>query len=695
MLIAGLMVIQAIAIVSPVIFHDGIPSYLGWHNIMELASIVVSIMVFAVGWNNKNPKVSSTTIVISCSFLLVGLFDLLHTLSYVGMPDFITANSSQKHLTFWLFARVIGAGALFIAALKNWGPLINYRMLATISFINTFVIGISLSLLVLLHSDLFPVWFVQGKGLTDPKKFIEYFVIALHLLSAILFVNQIRNGGAKKTVLLMFSATTILALGEIFFSLYTTMVGGYNVLGHVYKVIAYLFIYKALVAQAFDDPYRELEESNVRISQLINYDVLTGLPNRQLLRDRVEQAIKLSSRTDHSFALFFIDIDNFKNVNDTMGHVCGDELLKEISHRLTATVRAHDTVARVGGDEFVVLVQKVNENSASVVANNIIEELSKPHVINNKTIISTPSIGIAVYWNDGKDFETLYQHADTAMYIAKNKGKNSFAFFTQEIQSRLEKHIDIESQLRTAITNNELCLYYQPQISLKDNSLIGAEALIRWHSPNLGIVSPGEFIPIAEKTGQILEIGEWVMRTAVDQIKLWEYTGLAPGVISINISAVQFNNNMLAERIFATLAESNISTAKLGIELTESVAMNIGPNVFNVMDKLHNKGIKLSIDDFGTGYSSLSLLKKFNIAKLKIDQSFIRDILTDDSDKAIVQAIIKMATSLGFRTIAEGVELHGQALLLSKLGCDEMQGYVVSKPLPVHQFEQFVRNYKS
>jgi diguanylate cyclase (GGDEF)-like protein len=473
------------------------------------------------------------------------------------------------------------------------------------------------------------------------------------------------------------------------------MVGGYTTLGHIYKVLGYLFIYKALVSQAFEEPYDELADSHLRISQLVNYDELTGIPNKQLFRERVEQAIKLSERTEQSFALFFLDLDNFKNVNDTMGHYAGDILLKEISNRLQNTIRDCDTVARVGGDEFVLLVQNVNHAGATVVAKNIIEAVSAPFTVNNNILLSTPSIGISIFWNDGRDFDTLYQHADTAMYTAKNLGKNNYAFFTQAVQDKIERSMSIESHLRNAIANNELSLHYQPQISLTTNELVGAEALLRWNSPVLGIMSPGDFIPIAEKTGLIASIGSWVISTAIAQIKQWEDIGLKTGNISINISAVQFNDPKLAEKILQEIADSNIKLTTLSVELTESVAMNLGSNVFNIMDKLHRNDIMISIDDFGTGYSSLSVLKKFNISKIKIDQSFVRDLTVGENDSAIVAAIINMATSLGFSTIAEGVETLEQATILKQLGCAEIQGYLVSRAVTAAKFEQLARYYES
>jgi diguanylate cyclase (GGDEF)-like protein len=694
LLIVALIALQIVAVYSPAIFDHSINNYLGWHIFLEISSAVVSFMVFAMAWNNKNPSVSGITVTLGCAFLLVGGFDLMHTVSYIGMPDFITANSAQKHLTFWLFARFIAAGALFAAALRNWGPLPNFNVLSWVAYGNTILFGAGVSVLILYHSDLFPVWFTLIDGLSDNKKLIEYIIIVLHFLTACLFLGRMLTGDTRKTTLLLFAASSISGIGEIFFTFYTVIVGGYTTLGHIYKVIGYLFIYKALVSQAFEEPYDELADSHVRITQLVNYDELTGIPNKQLLKERVEQAIKMSERSEQSFALFFLDLDNFKNINDTMGHFAGDVLLKEVSARLQTTLRDCDTVARVGGDEFVILVQNVTHAGATVVAKNIIEAVAKPFTVSNNNLLTTPSIGIAIYWNDGRDFETLYQHADTAMYIAKNKGKNNFAFFTQDVQDKIERSMSVESHLRNAIANNELSLHYQPQISLITNELVGAEALLRWNSPILGSMSPGDFIPIAEKTGLISSIGTWVISTAIAQIKQWENMGLKTGTISINISAVQFNDPKLAEKILKEIADSDIKVSTLSVELTESVAMNIGTNVFNIMDKLHRNEISISIDDFGTGYSSLSVLKKFNISKIKIDQSFVRDLTASNDDAALVSAIINMATSLGFSTVAEGVETMEQAMILKKLGCTEIQGYLVSRPVPADKFEQLARQYE-
>lgn len=694
-LVAVLAVIQLIAVFTPTILVHGVPYYLGLHTLLELLSVVIAVMVFIVGWNNKNINVSSIIIMLSCAFLLVGIFDMMHALSYNGMPDFLTPSGSQKHLTFWMAARLIGAVALFVASLKYWPPFENYKQSSRICFVLTGIVGISILLIGLYGNTLLPTWFIAGVGLTDEKVFLEYLIIALHFLAAVMFIKNLKHTNNKINTVLLFGATLILGIGEIYFTLYTTMVGGYNILGHIYKVIAYFFIYRALIVQVFEKPFKELEEYNAKISHMANYDSLTNLPNRQLFNDRVTQAIKSSIRSKQTFALLFLDLDHFKNVNDTLGHAIGDKLLVEVGKRLSTIVREQDTVARIGGDEFVLLIQDVDSTSASIVAKNIITLLSEQFDINGNKIKVTPSIGIAVYWHDGRDFETLYQHADIAMYKAKKEGRNNFAFFTQEMQDAATRAITVENALRAALKNDELYLVYQPQISLKDNSIIGAEALLRWNNISLGNVSPATFIPIAETSGQIIDIGEWVIKNSLNQIKDWNEDNLNVGVIAINISAVQFKQAGLHNKISDAIKMAGVDSAHVEIELTESVAMDAENGTVEAMNNLFCCGIKMSIDDFGTGYSSLSMLKKFKVYKIKIDQSFVRDITNNDDDKAIVSAIIEMSHKLGFTTIAEGVETKEQLELLRKLGCDEAQGYYISRPVSPEKFKEFVLEYNA
>lgn len=440
----------------------------------------------------------------------------------------------------------------------------------------------------------------------------------------------------------------------------------------------------------FNDITRH-KEAEERINQLANFDVLTGLPNRTLLTDRINQAISIAQRSGESLTLMFLDLDHFKNVNDSLGHHVGDELLLEVAKRLKALVREADTVSRLGGDEFIMVLTGADAKGAARVAKRLLEVIAQPYLIGQHELIITASIGIALYPDDGKDFDTLFKCADAAMYRSKRSGHNNYCFFTPEMQEHSIRTLQLENALRRAVELGQLVLHYQPQISLESGRVIGAEALVRWQHPEFGLVPPAEFIPIAEETGQILQIGEWVLRTAIRQMKVWMDSGLGPMMIAVNLSSVQFRHLHLPELVTKILEEVQLPPEYLELELTESVAMDNPLAAIGVMNNLHERGIRMSIDDFGTGYSSLSYLKRFQIYKLKIDQSFVRDITEDADDKAIVSAIISLAKSLGMKTIAEGVETEGQLAYLREQCCDEVQGYFYSKPLPADQFEAFVQ----
>jgi diguanylate cyclase (GGDEF)-like protein/PAS domain S-box-containing protein len=431
------------------------------------------------------------------------------------------------------------------------------------------------------------------------------------------------------------------------------------------------------------------KENEKRIDYLANFDALTGLPNRTQLDIRIKDLLSLARRHKQEFSIMFLDLDHFKDINDTLGHRIGDELLIHASHRLKTILREEDTLARFGGDEFIILLPNIDMNGVSQVAQKLLDTFKKPFDIDGNELSISVSIGIALYPNDGLDFDTLYKNADTAMYRAKKEGRNGFYFFTDEMQKNSIRHLELSNALRHALERNQFQLHYQPQFSTEKRTIIGAEALLRWHHPEFGNISPAEFIPMAEENGTILSIGEWVLRTAVKSAKEWMDQGMEPIIMAVNLSAIQFRTHNLPDLVANILKETGLPPEYLELELTEGVAMQDPQRAISMMNEIHSKGVRMSIDDFGTGYSSLSYLKKFNIYKLKIDQSFIRDINVDPEDKAIVAAIISMAKSLGFQTIAEGVETIGQLDYLHEQGCDEIQGYYFSKPLPIEEFEAF------
>lgn len=433
----------------------------------------------------------------------------------------------------------------------------------------------------------------------------------------------------------------------------------------------------------------ERKHNEEQIRYLANYDSLTGLPNRAQLDLQIKNLLSLAKRNDKKITVMFLDLDHFKDINDTLGHSVGDTLLIQASARLQSLLREEDMIARLGGDEFIILLPNIQMSGATQVAQKLLEIFTNPFQIKEQELSISASIGIALYPNDGTDFETLYKNADTAMYRAKHEGRNGYCFFTNEMQEHSARNLELSNALRHALEKNQFQLHYQPQVSSKDGKIIGAEALLRWHHPDHGNISPLEFIPILEENGLILLIGEWVLRTAVSQAKEWMEQGSQPIIMAVNISAVQFRHLSLPDTVSSILRDVGLSPEYLELELTESVAMHDPQKAIDVMNNLHDRGIRMSIDDFGTGYSSLSHLKKFKVYKLKIDQSFVRDITIDQEDKAIVSAIISMAKRLGLQTIAEGVETAEQLEYLQQEGCDEIQGYFYSKPLSAKEFEVF------
>jgi len=448
------------------------------------------------------------------------------------------------------------------------------------------------------------------------------------------------------------------------------------------ETIGILGIYEDITEQ------KRIEE---RIHYLANFDSLTGLPNRTQLNDHLQYALSLAKRHNGHLALMFLDLDHFKDINDSLGHSIGDALLIELAKRLRLVLRTEDTVTRLGGDEFILLLPGVDAIGAAQVAQKLLDAIAESYWIEFYDLTLSASIGIALYPEDGGDLETLSKSADAAMYRAKLEGRHCYRFFTQEMQARSARNLQLVNALHHTLERKQLQVYYQPQVSMEDGRVIGAEALLRWQHPELGRVSPAEFIPVAENSGLILPIGEWVLRSAVRQAKAWADEGFGPLIMAVNLSAVQFRHPDLPELVTRILDEEGLPPEYLELELTEGVAMHNPQSVIAVMNNLHERGVRMSIDDFGTGYSSLSYLKKFKVYKLKIDQSFVRDISTDPEDKAIVSAIINLAKGLGLQTIAEGVETPGQLAFLREQGCDEMQGYLFSKPVPSAQFEALLK----
>jgi diguanylate cyclase len=438
---------------------------------------------------------------------------------------------------------------------------------------------------------------------------------------------------------------------------------------------------------------RGLEAANQQLRHLATHDPLTGLPNRVLLDDRLHQAIAHADRDMRAFAVLVCDLDRFKLINDSLGHRAGDELLQEVARRLSTVVRTADTVARFGGDEFVLIGTSIADaDDAAGLASRVMDVLQAPVRIAAIDIHTSPSIGIAMYPDDGTTTQALLARADAAMYSAKQNGRGNFRRYSPGMHAGTEDRVQLESDLHNAVTSNQFALYYQPKVDTRTGEVRSAEALIRWLHPTRGVVSPADFIPLAEECGLIGAIGAWVIREACRQARAWQKEGVPPLRVSVNLSASQFRDSGLVDNIRTALVNEGLEARYLEVELTESAVMSDPEQSIAILEQLSAMGVLVSVDDFGTGYSSMSYLRRFPIDKLKIDRVFIDEIVSRPEDASIVRAIVSLAHSLHLKVVAEGVETPAQLDFLKLTGCDEYQGYHFSRPLPAAEFERLIRD---
>jgi diguanylate cyclase (GGDEF)-like protein len=454
----------------------------------------------------------------------------------------------------------------------------------------------------------------------------------------------------------------------------------------------------------------DYKQATEKIRYLAYYDTLTALPNRYLFNDRLKQAIAHAERNKQLLAILFLDVDNFKQINDTLGHNAGDKLLQGIADRLMIGMRktdsisrlsegaseySEDVVARIGGDEFTILLTDIrNMQDPAKVAQRLLSVLSEPFIIGDHEVFITASVGIAVYPSDGKDIDTLPINADVAMYEAKKHGKNNYQYYSEAMNKFAVKRFTIENKLRRALDHNEFMLFYQPQIDITTRRIIGVEALIRWLQPDLILIKPGEFIPLAEETGLIIPIGEWVLRTACAENRVWQKAGLKPIRTTVNVSSIQFSQDNFVESVSQVLSDTGLDPKYLQLELTEGSIMKDSLNSIKKLHSLRAMGIEIAIDDFGTGYSSLNYLKRFPLSTLKIDYSFVKDLDSSADDQAIVTAIVSLAHNFNLKVIAEGVEKRQQMAFLCQCGCEGVQGYLICPPVNSVVLGEFIKKEK-
>lgn len=799
-LLAWQMAAEQRAGIAPAVF-------LPFHTLAEVFAVVVAAMVFVTGWHVHDAKRPTVSVMLACAFLAVAILDFAHLMSYVGMADFVTENSPHKSIVFWLAARYVAAAALLAYALMPQQPLgkgmRRWYLGASLAFVSVmFYVGIW-------RLDWVPDTFIEGVGLTPFKVAMENGVVLLNLLTLVLLYLR-RTEFCGSSLNALFFAVALMLVSELFFQIYTRVTDLANVLGHVCKVLAYLFLYRAIFLDSVMDPivrlkqartdveenerrHRELLETapdaimvvneqgviqlvNQRLEKMFGYtrmellgkpmellvpahqrerhqrhredyvaapksrpmadkldlsgcrkdgsevpldialstfksaegvqitaflrdiserrrmeadllhqathDAMTGLPNRARFQDDLARAMVVARRHDRMAAVILLDLDNFKAVNDGWGHSYGDLLLGDVARRLTSVLRPDDTVARLGGDEFVLLLSDLGrQEDVGAVVDKILQVFTEPFLLDGHEVFASASMGITMFPLDGEDVATLLRNADVAMYQAKSEGRGSVRYYTRDLNTRMRENLLLQTYLRRALEKGQFLLHYQPQIDMADGRIFGVEALLRWQHEELGEVSPARFIPVAEASGMIVAIGNWVIRAACRQIREWQDAGM-PTRVAVNLSAHQFRHSNLVQVVKSALEESGASHELLELELTESALMDDPKAAAQVIGDLAKLGVTIAIDDFGTGYSSLAYLKNFSLHKLKIDRSFVKDVDRDADDAAIVRGLVGLASSLGMKVIAEGVETEGQRTLLAGLGCHGFQGWLYSRALP-------------
>lgn len=668
-------------------------AYIFVHSILEMVCVAISFSIMLQSWLTLPHTMSRRTTSIGAVFLGIGMLDTMHILTYQGMPLFDVAPGSSTWI--WSLTRLaesIGLLIVFALADRPSGRRFRGAAYAGSAAAAATILAFVFSMLAKL-----PPLFVEGQGVTPLKQAFEGFCLLLKLATVVFLFRYQGRGGRTDTLTRAF---LMLMLGGVMFMLYRDVSDSYNLYGHIFKLFGYYGFLNGIYMATVKEPYmkqkqseaqlfehqRQIEESEARYRHLALHDELTGLPNRRWFMEEMSRTI--GQDRPAGVALLLFDIDRFKSINDTMGHTFGDSLLRAVAAKLERYTAERGRLARLGGDEFAILLSvRSGRSDIRRYARLLMEDFSAPFRIHEQEVRMSCSIGISHYPGDSDSPESMLKHAEIAMYRAKER-RSKVEWYTPDMQLSKET-VALELELRQAIDREQFVLYYQPRIRIDRQAVTGAEALIRWNHPRRGFLPPSQFIPVAEETGMIVPIGEWVLRTACRQWSQWRRDGLAPPCIAVNMSGVQFNEGRLVETVGRIMQEVGIPPGVLVLEITESIAMDFGSATMKI-NQLKALGVSIDIDDFGTGYSSLSYLKRLPIDRLKIDRSFVRDLTTDPSDAAIIASITAMAHHLNITVVAEGVETEDQLAYLKEHDCDEAQGYWFSPPVPAQDFAAFM-----
>jgi diguanylate cyclase (GGDEF)-like protein len=664
--------------------------YLPLHTALEFTAMAVSLMVFALGWNLRRKAGNSHIVLLGAAFLAVALIDFGHAMTYPDMPPMLGKSGPQLTVDFWLAGRAIAALALLAVAVvpvRSWPP-----RAAAAAMIAALAVAALVYWVSLVHDDWLPRNISPNGELTAAKINAEYVLAATYFLAALLLLLRRRHDGWRDANLHFLAAGAwVLGLGELLFTLYARPGDVVNLVAHLYKAIAYLMLYRALFVAGVVAPYRAVKQKEEELADLAHHDSLTGLASRLAVETRLDAALGNAGRAPVEGALLLLDLDQFKNVNDSLGHAAGDELLRLVAARLARPLAPDETLARMGGDEFAVLATgHADEAAAGALAQALIDALKPVFVLSGgQEIYIGTSIGICLFPQDGATVDQVIRNADAALYEAKSHDFGGFRFYSRALTDLVNARLEMERRLRRGLERHEFSLHYQPLVRAADGRVTGVEALVRWAPPGEPMVPAATFIKAAEDTGLIIPLGDWVLRTACEQMKAWRDDGLMLDIMAVNLSPQQFRRPTIAATIAEVLKTTGLPASALELEITESGLM--GADIESTLRALKALGVQLAIDDFGTGYSSLAYLKRFPVDKVKIDRSFVRDIPDDAKGMEIAAAVVALGKALGLEVLAEGVETECQLAHLRRLGCHTLQGYLLGKPMPADEMARLLR----
>jgi diguanylate cyclase (GGDEF)-like protein len=651
-------------------------NYQAAHTLLESLAFAICFAILILGWMVFVPTLCQQRLITAALFTGIGLLDILHAISAPGMPLYDSGvGDTPSILLNWISQWVGALGLLIVFSLRNSIVKPRTRIYAIIPVILTVAV-VSIFVFSADH------W---NQSVIDTLAPIQQTSTLLLYAAAICVILYRKRIERPESLLTIVQALMWLFIAKIEESLSAGSVPLESLFGDCFKLAGYYCLLKGIYFVLIEEPYKRQKKTEARINYLAYHDELTGLPNRRLFAERVKAEMVRSEHGKSKFVLLWLDLDRFKTINDSMGHAFGDRLLVSVAERLIKFGDKPETVFRLGGDEFTILISDVKgEKEAEEAAQRLVDAFDDPVKVGPSAFHITSSVGMALFPDDGNSLDLLLQNADTAMYSAK-VARNGWKRYAIQMNLKAKEKLLLENDLRIALELGQFHLAYQPLVDLEHEQLVGAEALLRWRHPQKGELPPSEFIPLCEENGFILPLGEWVLRNACRQVMIWQEKGYAPIVMSVNLSIRQFRQHDLCERIEKVLHETGLSPEWLELEITESIMADV-TFATEMLERLKKLGVRISIDDFGTGYSSLYYLKRFPIDKLKIDRSFVSDVLTDRNDAAIVSGISAMARNLNLTVTAEGVESAGQVAFLKDLKCQEAQGYFFSRPVPPEQF---------